>query len=58
MKLTRLTELLNRFAGLRVAVVGDLFLDQWFHIDPALDEPSVETELTAWQVRMRLGGLW
>lgn len=50
MKLTRLTELLNRFAGLRVAVVGDLFLDQWFHIDPALDEPSVETELTAWQV--------
>ena len=50
MKLTRLVELLGRFAGLRVAVVGDLFLDQWFHIDPALDEPSVETDLTAWQV--------
>jgi len=46
----RLAELLARFQRLRIAVVGDLFLDQWFHIDPALDEPSVETGLTAWQV--------
>jgi len=46
----RLKELLSRFPGLRIAVVGDLFLDQWFQIDPALDEPSVETALTAWQI--------
>lgn len=50
MKLQRLEELFSRFDGLRVAVVGDLFLDQWYHIDPALDEPSVETGRTAWQV--------
>ena len=53
MTLERLTALLARFPGLRVAVAGDLFLDQWFHIDPALDEPSVETGLTAWQVTRR-----
>lgn len=50
MRLERLTELLARFKDLRVAVVGDLFLDYWLHIDPALDEPSVETGLTAWQI--------
>ncbi len=53
MKLERLTALLSRFAGLRVAVVGDLFLDQWFHINPELNEPSVETGLSAWQVTHR-----
>lgn len=46
----RLAELLGRFQQLKIVVVGDLFLDQWFDIDPALDEPSVETGLTAWQV--------
>ena len=46
----RLTELLSRFKTLRIAVVGDLFLDQWFQIDPSLDELSVETALTAWQI--------
>lgn len=46
----RLAELLERFQHLKIVVVGDLFLDQWFDIDPALDEPSVETGLTAWQV--------
>ncbi len=53
MTLERLTALLSRFETQRVAVVGDLFLDQWFHVDPALDEPSVETGLTAWQVTRR-----
>ncbi len=50
MREERLADLLSRFGSLRVAVVGDLFLDEWFHIDPALDEPSLETGLPAWQV--------
>ena len=50
MTLARLEELISKFAGLKIAVIGDLFLDQWFDIDPALNEPSVETNLTAWQV--------
>ena len=50
MTLERLHELLSKFSGLKIAVIGDLFLDQWYDIDPALDEPSVETGLTAWQV--------
>ena len=50
MTLARLQELLTRISSLHIAVIGDLFLDQWFDIDPALDEPSVETGLTAWQV--------
>jgi bifunctional ADP-heptose synthase (sugar kinase/adenylyltransferase) len=33
-----------------IGLVGDLFLDRYFDIDPALDEPSVETGLTAYQV--------
>lgn len=46
----RLMELFSRFASLRIAVAGDLFLDRWYEIDPSLDEPSLETGLTAWQV--------
>lgn len=33
-----------------VGLVGDLFLDRYLDIDPARDEPSVETGLTAYQV--------
>jgi bifunctional ADP-heptose synthase (sugar kinase/adenylyltransferase) len=33
-----------------VGLIGDLFLDRYFDIDPALDEPSVETGLTAYQI--------
>ena len=36
----------NRTIGL----LGDLFLDRYLDIDPKLDEPSVETGLTAYQV--------
>lgn len=43
-------EVLARFGGLSICVVGDLFLDRYFDIDAALDEPSVETGLTAYQV--------
>lgn len=50
MKRNRLEALLSRLPSLRIAVVGDLFLDRYWHIDPALDEPSLETGHVAWQV--------
>jgi len=46
----RLGELLAAFPRLRVAVVGDFFLDQYLDVDPALAEVSVETGKTAHQV--------
>lgn len=48
------TELIERILATvpnrRIGLVGDLFLDRYFDIDPARDEPSVETGLTAYQV--------
>ena len=49
----RLESLLSRLAGLSVMVVGDFFLDKYLVLDPALDEPSLETGLTARQVVAR-----
>ena len=49
----RLESLLSRFAGLSVMVVGDFFLDKYLVLDRALDEPSLETGLTARQVVAR-----
>lgn len=46
----RLREILSGFANLRIGVVGDLFLDKWLYVDRQLDEPSLETGLTAYQV--------
>ena len=46
----RLELLLSRFAGLSVMVVGDFFLDKYLVLDPALDEPSLETGLDARQI--------
>ena len=46
----RLQELLNRFPGVTVLVVGDFFLDKYLDIDPRLSEPSLETGLEAYQV--------
>jgi sugar/nucleoside kinase (ribokinase family) len=46
----RFAALLEALPSLRIAVVGDLFLDKWLEIDRRLDEPSVETGLTAYQV--------
>ena len=46
----RLAELLAAFPRLRVAVVGDFFLDEYLDVDPALAEASVETGKTAHQV--------
>ncbi len=47
----RLTGLLDRFSGLKIVLVGDLFLDRYLEIESAADEPSIETGLTAYQVR-------
>lgn len=46
----RLLSLFSRFSSLRIAVAGDLFLDRWYEIDERLNEPSIETGLTAYQV--------
>ncbi|HUV04522.1 MAG TPA: PfkB family carbohydrate kinase [Armatimonadota bacterium] len=46
----RLSELLERFASRRVAVVGDYFLDKYLEFDPTLAEISLETVKLANQV--------
>ena len=46
----RLAELVGRFGRLRIAVVGDFFLDKYLDVDPAIAETSVETGKTAHQV--------
>lgn len=45
-----LEELTRRFGDLRIAVVGDYFLDKYLVIDPALQETSLETGRPAHQV--------
>src|SRR5438132_13883963 len=47
---SRLAALLQELPKLKIALVGDLFLDRYLDIDAELDEPSVETGLTAYQV--------
>lgn len=46
----RLQELLNKYSELHITVAGDLFLDRWYEIDTDLNEPSIETGLTAYQI--------
>ncbi|NQU20259.1 MAG: carbohydrate kinase [Candidatus Nealsonbacteria bacterium] len=46
----RLAELTGRFSQLRIAVIGDFFLDKYLDVDPAMAELSVETGKTAHQV--------
>src|ERR1700722_15397765 len=43
-------EILAAIPHRTVGVLGDLFLDRYLDIDAALNEPSVETGLTAYQV--------
>ncbi len=43
-------QILNTLPQRTLGVVGDLFLDRYLDIDPALNEPSIETGLTAYQV--------
>lgn len=45
-----LTTILDRLGRCRIGVFGDLFLDRYLEIDGGLDEPSIETGLTAYQV--------
>ena len=46
----RLSQILDAFPKIKIAVIGDYFLDKWLTIDRALDEVSLETKLTAYQV--------
>jgi rfaE bifunctional protein kinase chain/domain len=50
----RLEQLLDKISGLTVTVAGDYCLDEYLLIDPAKDEPSLETGLTAYQVTGRV----
>ena len=50
LSLRRLEELLASVRGLRIAVVGDFFLDAYYDCDPGLDETSLETGNTCYQV--------
>ena len=44
---------LERAEGRAITVFGDYCLDKYLYIDPARDEPSVETGLTVYQVNHR-----
>ena len=46
----RFEEILGGISQARIAVVGDLFLDRWLDVDPALTFPSLETGIDAYQV--------
>lgn len=46
----RLQQWVERFRQIRIAVVGDFFLDKYLDVDPALAELSIETGKTANQV--------
>jgi rfaE bifunctional protein kinase chain/domain len=46
----RFSEIAGRYPGLRVAVVGDFFLDRYLQIDPARAEISIETGLPVYNV--------
>jgi rfaE bifunctional protein kinase chain/domain len=50
MNAARFHAITSRYPGLRVAVVGDVFLDRYLHIDPVRDETSIETGLTVHNV--------
>lgn len=49
-ELARVEEILQRLPALKIGLIGDLFLDRYLDIDRALDEVSIETGLTAYQV--------
>jgi rfaE bifunctional protein kinase chain/domain len=50
MKAERFVEITGRYRRLRIAVVGDFFLDRYLHIDPARSETSIETGLPVYNV--------
>jgi rfaE bifunctional protein kinase chain/domain len=50
MNAARFQAITSRYPELRVAVVGDFFLDRYLLIDPARNETSIETGLTVYNV--------
>ena len=46
----RFSSVTGRYPGLRVAVVGDFFLDRYLEIDPSKAETSIETGLPVYNV--------
>ena len=55
----RFAEITDRYASLRLALVGDFCLDRYLEIDPALAETSIETGLPVHnvvRVRSQPGG--
>jgi len=51
MKNAEFSKIVDRFAHIKAAVVGDIFLDKIFYVDRGLDEISAETGLAAYQVK-------
>jgi rfaE bifunctional protein kinase chain/domain len=50
MNADRFKAITSRYTALKIAVVGDFFLDRYLHIDPAKNETSIETGLTVYNV--------
>src|SRR4051812_5727474 len=50
MNVERFHDITVRYPRLRIGIVGDFFLDRYLHIDPAMDETSIETGLTVYNV--------
>ena len=53
MKEKRFFELLSGIENVRIAVLGDIFLDKIYYVERAWDEISVETGLIAYQVKRK-----
>ncbi|MDB6055163.1 MAG: hldE [Verrucomicrobiales bacterium] len=50
MKAARLNAILEGFRSARLAIVGDFCLDRYLEIDPSLNEKSIETKKTVYNV--------
>ena len=50
MNIEQLENILLKLKDISILVLGDYFLDKYIFIDPALNEKSIETSLTAYQV--------
>jgi rfaE bifunctional protein kinase chain/domain len=46
----RLTEILSGNKDISIAMFGDFYIDKMLYIDRGLDEPSLETNITAYQI--------
>jgi bifunctional ADP-heptose synthase (sugar kinase/adenylyltransferase) len=57
MNAARFAEITDRYASLRLALVGDFCLDRYLEIDPARGETSIETILNN-LVALGVGKLW